>query len=175
MQIRFKQLVVPTPEIAMQMNAWANDREIVHLMRPSFSQEELDATTEVSVEKLDERIERGYVIYLVYANEHLVGEINYIVDPPQLMIKETGSAWLGITIGDASARGRGIGAQAMEYLESEIRAAGLARMELGVFEYNERAIRLYRKMGFREIGRFEGFTYWQGKMWTDIRMEKMLR
>ena len=42
MQINFKELVVPTAEIARHLNNWANDREIVHLMRPSFSKEELE-------------------------------------------------------------------------------------------------------------------------------------
>jgi hypothetical protein len=30
-------------------------------------------------------------------------------------------------------------------------------------------------MGYREIGRIDDFTYWQGKMWQDIRMEKYLQ
>ena len=175
MQIGFKKLLVATPEIAQEMNVWSNDREIVHFMRPSFSKEELEADVPVTVEKLDERLERGHVIYLIYADEQLVGEINYVVNPPQLMNTEPGSAWIGISIGVASARGKGIGAQAMQHLENEIRAAGLARIELGVFEYNERAIKLYKKMGYQEIGRVEEFTYWDGKMWTDIRMEKRLK
>ena len=144
-------------------------------MRPSFSKEELDAETSVTLDTLAERIERGHVFYLVYANEKLVGEMNYTVNPPQLLRHEPNSAWIGITIGEASARGKGIGVQAMQYLEAEIRAAGCARIELGVFEYNTRAIKLYKKMGYQEIGRVPEFTYWQGKMWTDIRMEKRLK
>ena len=175
MQIRFEKLTRATPEIAEEMDKWSNDREIIHFMRPSFSKEELEAEVPVTVEKLDERLERGYVIYLLYADEQLVGEVNYIVDPPQLMKQEPGSAWIGISIGVASARGKGIGAQAMQHLEDEIRNAGLPRIELGVFEYNERAIRLYKKMGYQEIGHVEEFTYWDGKMWTDIRMEKRLK
>ena len=31
------------------------------------------------------------------------------------------------------------------------------------------------KMGYKEIGRIDDFTYWDGKMWTDIRMEKILK
>lgn len=175
MPIVFKKLTIPTLEIATTMNNWANDRQIVHLMRPSFSLEELEAETVVSVKHLEERLDRGYMIYLIYADKQLVGEVNYIVDPPYLMKQESGSAWIGISIGVASARGKGIGAQAMQHLEGEIRTAGLARIELGVFEYNERAIKLYKKMGYQEIGRVEEFTYWDGKMWTDIRMEKRLK
>jgi len=62
----------------------------------------------------------------------------------------------------------------MGYLEEEIKAQGLKRIELGVFEFNTNAIKLYRKMGFEEIGRIDDFTYWDGRMWGDIRMEKYL-
>jgi hypothetical protein len=27
-------------------------------------------------------------------------------------------------------------------------------------------------MGYREFGRIDDFTYWRGRMWQDIRMEK---
>jgi len=175
MQVSFKELVVPTAEIARHLNNWANDREIVHLMRPSFSKEELDAKVSVTIQTMMKRIAHGHVIYLIYADGQLVGEMNYVVDPPHLMKHEPGSAWIGIGIGAASARGKGIGVQAMQHLEDEIRMAGYRRIELGVFEYNVRAIKLYKKMGYEEIGRIENFTYWDGKMWTDIRMEKMLK
>ena len=175
MQVSFKELVVPTAEIARHLNSWANDREIVHLMRPSFSKEELEAKALVTVQTMMKRIAHGHVIYLIYADRQLVGEMNYIVDPPHLMKHEPDSAWIGIGIGEASARGKGIGALAMQHLENEIGAADLSRIEFGVFEYNLPAIKLYKKMGYEEIGRIENFTYWQGKMWTDIRMEKRLK
>ena len=88
--------------------------------------------------------------------------------------KEPGTAWIGITIGEESARGKGLGPLAMQYLEEEIRSAGCKRIELGVFEFNEPAKKLYQKMGYAEIGRIPNFTFWQNKMWTDIRMEKYL-
>ena len=58
--------------------------------------------------------------------------------------------------------------------EEEIKKHGLHRVELGVFEFNTQAQKLYRKLGYEEIGRIEKFTYWQDKMWMDIRMEKYL-
>ena len=62
----------------------------------------------------------------------------------------------------------------MRYLEGQIREQGLKRIELGVFEFNASAIKLYKKMGYQEIGRIDDFTYWHEKMWQDIRMEKYL-
>jgi len=47
----------------------------------------------------------------------------------------------------------------MEYLEKEIGNKGLKRIELGVFEFNENARRLYLKLGYKEIGRIDDFTY----------------
>jgi len=106
--------------------------------------------------------------------ERLVGEMNYQVDPEQLLRRVPGTAWIGIQIGEPRARGKGIGAQAMHYLEERIRDRGLRRIELGVFEFNKPARTLYRRLGYREFGRIPDFTFWKGKMWEDIRMEKIL-
>jgi RimJ/RimL family protein N-acetyltransferase len=100
--------------------------------------------------------------------------MDYQIDPPHLYKKERNTAWIGIVIGEGSARGKGIGAYAMEYLEEEIKQAGLKRIELGVFEFNINAIKLYERMGYKEIARLDGFTFWEDKMWQDIRMEKYI-
>ena len=50
----------------------------------------------------------------------------------------------------------------------------LRRIELGVFEFNTSAFRLYERLGFKEFARIDAFTWWQGKKWQDIRMEKYL-
>jgi RimJ/RimL family protein N-acetyltransferase len=113
-------------------------------------------------------------IYLIYLEGQLVGEMSYQVDPAHLFKKERGTAWIGITIGEEHARGKGIGRQSVQYLEEQIAAHGLARIELGVFEFNAAARALYQNMGYREIARIEDFTYWQDRMWQDIRMEKYL-
>lgn len=96
------------------------------------------------------------------------------MDPEHLFTKEPGTAWISITIGEAHARGKGIGYQSLHYLEKQIIAHGLRRIELGVFEFNTPALSLYHKLGYREIGRIKDFTYWRDRMWQDIRMEKYL-
>jgi RimJ/RimL family protein N-acetyltransferase len=88
--------------------------------------------------------------------------------------KETGTAWIGIIIGEEIGRGKGIGYLTLQFLENEIKLHGLKRIELGVFEFNTNAIKLYQKLGYKEIARLEDFTYWQDKMWQDIRMEKYI-
>ena len=174
MNIRFEKLSTPTPEIASSLNKWANDPALIPVIRPNFSKKAFEREDEITEESLVKRLKYTQ-IYLVYLDEKLVGEISFQVDPEQLYLKIPGSAWIGINIGETSARGKGVGVQAMQYLEDEIKAKGLKRIELGVFEFNTNAIKLYKKMGYIEIGRIKEFTYWEGKMWTDIRMEKRLR
>jgi RimJ/RimL family protein N-acetyltransferase len=112
---------------------------------------------------------------LIYLEDQLVGEIDFQIDPRHPIKKEVGTAWLGIVLGEASARGKGIGPLALQYVEEEIKDQGLRRIELGVFEFNTNAIKLYQRAGYREIGCIPNFTYWQGKLWQDIRMEKYVR
>lgn len=174
MNITFTKLTTPTLEIATSLNKWENDPLLVAFVRPNPTKEALETRAIVTVEMLKERLEHNQV-FLIYADGQLVGEMNFQIDPQHLLNKESKSAWIGINIGEAFARGKGVGTQAMQYLEKKIQMQGLKRIELGVFEFNVNAIKLYKKMGYREIGRIEGFTYWQGKMWADIRMEKRLK
>jgi RimJ/RimL family protein N-acetyltransferase len=173
MQLTFEKLTSATPEVATILNKWANDPMLVPLMRPSRSKEELEAPTLVTVESLAQRLEHD-VTYLIRVDGQLVGEMNFQVNPGHLYKKETDTAWIGIGIGEASARGKGVGTKSMTYLENQIQSRGLKRIELGVFEYNTNAIKLYKKLGYQEIGRVDEFAYWQGRMWQDIRMEKYL-
>jgi len=104
-----------------------------------------------------------------------VGEISFVIDQPPIMTALANTAWAGIVIGEKSARGQGIGLLAMQELESRARQAGAERMELGVFEFNEPALGLYKKLGYREFSRIPNFTFSKGRMWADIRMIKELR
>jgi RimJ/RimL family protein N-acetyltransferase len=70
-----------------------------------------------------------------------------------------------IELGDQSARGRGVGQRAMHML---LRVAfdelKLERVRLGVFEFNQPAINLYRRLGFVDEGRY-GWHYADGRFW----------
>jgi len=169
----FERLETPTPEIVEHFNAWENDPALAPLTRPNKDREALERQDIVTDEVLAKRLE-NHAVYLIRLAGTLVGEMNYQVDPDHLYKKEPGTAWIGITIGEAAARGHGLGARALDFLEDEIRRAGFRRIELGVFEFNLNAIKLYTRLGYKEIGRVEAFTYWDGRMWQDIRMEKYL-
>lgn len=173
MNHRFTRLTQPTPEIATAFTKWDNDPVLAYLARPNQNQADLERHHEVDLDDLSQRLEYQEV-FLIYQNDQLVGEMSYQIDPAHLYKKEPGTAWIGITIGEESARGKGLGVLAMQYLEEEIRKAGYKRIELGVFEFNLPAQKLYQKMGYTEIGRIPDFTFWKDKMWNDIRMEKYL-
>ena len=173
MNLQFIRMQDPKPHQVEAFNRWENDRDLIPMTRPNKDQAAFDSRVTVTKEELLKRLE-NHRYYLIYLEDQLVGEMNYMVDPPHLYSKETGTAWIGITIGEAAGRGKGVGYQAIEYMEEQIKEEGLNRIELGVFEFNENAQKLYHKMGYQEIARIEDFTFFKGKMWSDIRMEKRL-
>jgi RimJ/RimL family protein N-acetyltransferase len=64
------------------------------------------------------------------------------------------TAELGIGIGERDCWDKGFGSEATRLiLDYGFNVLGLHNVMLRVFSYNERAIRAYRKVGFREIGR----------------------
>jgi RimJ/RimL family protein N-acetyltransferase len=63
-------------------------------------------------------------------------------------------AMLGIVIGERDCWGQGYGQDATRLLlDYGFNLLNLNNIMLGVFVYNERAMRCYRQVGFREIGR----------------------
>ncbi len=71
--------------------------------------------------------------------------------------------------------GQGIGALFMEELMKQARACGYEIMELEVVEGNERAMRLYKKMGFEVIGlRKRAIRYRDGSYAGEYLMQREL-
>ncbi|MFB4166821.1 GNAT family N-acetyltransferase [Virgibacillus sp. JSM 102003] len=172
MNTYFIKLTEPTPTIVKMFNQWENDPNLVPLTRPTLNKADLEQHV-ITIDDLNQRLEHHH-IYLIYLDDKLIGEMNYMVDPPHLYKKVPGTAWIGITIGEPEARGKGIGYMAIQFLEEQIMQQGLKRIELGVFEFNLQAHKLYKKLGYQEIGWIQDFTFWQNIMWSDIRMEKVL-
>lgn len=172
-EVTFRPLLEPSDEAAAALTRWENDPLLIPLTRPNGGQADLERRHEVTLDALRERLIHQQ-LYLILLGGRLVGEMSYQVDPAHLLRRVPGTAWVGITIGEAEGRGRGVGRAALRHLEHEIAAQGLGRIELGVFEFNRPALALYAGLGYREFGRVDDFTYWQGRMWQDIRMEKDL-
>jgi len=159
-------------DVLERINRWQNDPALVPPTRPCRSAAEAAVRIEQTMDDFSSDNLRARPLYLIHIGDEAVGECNFEKDPPQVLKHHPGTAWVGIVIGEASARGKGIGAEAMRLLESEIWRAGLRRIELGCFEFNVRAMAMYRRMGYHEFGRVPDFTWFDGGLRTDVRFEK---
>ena len=82
------------------------------------------------------------------------------------------SAEVGLFIGDSENRERGYGTQVMELLLSyAFFYLNMHNVMLKVFSFNERAIHVYEKVGFKEIGRRRQNYYLNGKYYDDVFMD----
>jgi RimJ/RimL family protein N-acetyltransferase len=84
---------------------------------------------------------------------------------------DNGSALYHITIGEKDAWGQGYGTEATRLmLDHAFGTLGLHRIALFVFEFNERAIRAYRRCGFVVEGRSRESIFRDGRWWDEIAM-----
>jgi RimJ/RimL family protein N-acetyltransferase len=84
---------------------------------------------------------------------------------------DNGSAIYHITIGEKDAWGRGYGTEATALmLDHAFGTLGLHRIGLTVFEFNERAIRAYRRCGFQIEGRAREAIWRDGRWWDEVSM-----
>lgn len=80
-------------------------------------------------------------------------------------------AELGIMIGDKSRWDQGYGTDSMQVLlRHGFETLNLHRIKLRVFEFNERAIKVYRRLGFVEEGRLRQESYQAGRYWDTLVM-----
>ena len=71
--------------------------------------------------------------------------------------------------------GIGVGTCLMNYVIKFAKESGVIEvLHLGAKAENTRAIELYKKLGFREIGRFPGFFKIDGKYYDEIKMNLYL-
>lgn len=81
------------------------------------------------------------------------------------------TAWVGIAIGEPEFRGRGYGTDSMNLLlKFAFRALNMHRVNLGVFEFNQRAIRCYEKCGFKYEGTSRELIFKEDKRWDSLNM-----
>lgn len=82
-----------------------------------------------------------------------------------------GDTFVAIGIGDPAYRGNGYGTDAMRVmLRYGFMELNLRRIQLDVFEYNERAIKSYLKIGFVMEGRQRGMLLRNGRRWDFLYM-----
>ncbi|MEV6236861.1 GNAT family protein [Lentzea sp. NPDC051838] len=67
--------------------------------------------------------------------------------------------------------GKGYGMIALKHaLDHAFNVRNLHRVDLEVYEFNERAIHVYKKLGFREEGRLRDALLWEGEFYDAIVM-----
>jgi diamine N-acetyltransferase len=81
-----------------------------------------------------------------------------------------GTAEFGILLGER--RGQGLGTEATRLtLDWGFTMLGLHNIMLSVAAWNERAIRVYTKVGFREVGRRRGMGVTMGRRYDGVFMD----
>jgi len=141
---------------------WRNDLEI-----KTFSLMHPFPVTLESEEDWYENISRskdnGMVIFSIVENNNVVGfiklfNINWIHR----------FCYFGIVIGEKSAHGKGIGTEATKLIiDYAFNILNLKKIILEVVDFNEKAISLYKKIGFIEEGRLKQNVFLNGK-WHDV-------
>ena len=82
------------------------------------------------------------------------------------------TATLGVFIGDKDYRSKGYGTEAIRLiLEFGFKYMNLHNINLQLMEFNERALKCYKKCGFKEYGRRRKARFVDGKYYDSICMD----
>lgn len=96
-----------------------------------------------------------------YAGEVVINELD----------EDNLSCNLRIALVGARAFGKGYGTEAIRLTVAHVFATTpLHRISLGVYAFNERAVHVYRKVGFVEEGRLRDALRWEGQWYDEIVM-----
>lgn len=100
-------------------------------------------------------------------NDELIGNCSIMN-----MNNKDRAAEVGIFIGEESNRNNGYGAEALKLLlDYGFNYLNLNNIMLGVMSFNERAIKCYEKVGFKEFGRRRESYFLNGKYYDNIYMD----
>lgn len=147
---------------------WRNDIEVMQSTSPQLDLYTLEETEQFISMISAQSDAKGYMI------EHKeTGKVVGIISLINIDYKNR-SAECIIDIGSKDMWGQGIGSDAMSLiLKFAFTELNLHRVYLQVFDFNERAIKLYEKMGFTHDGRFREALYRFGE-WHDIVIMSIL-
>jgi RimJ/RimL family protein N-acetyltransferase len=144
--------------------AWMNDPEVTRFL---LAYRPINLRSEEEFIDRANTAEDGLVLGIVLKDgDRLVGATG--LHPIDFRCRKAG---FGISIGDKSAWGKGHGTEATRMIVAHaFETLNLNRVWLHVFEYNERGIRTYEKVGFRREGVLRQDTYRDGRYWDAIAM-----
>lgn len=111
------------------------------------------------------------IMILCEMDGHIAGNC-HLSFRPQLKLRHRGEVAIALL---QEYWGLGIGTALFEEMTAQAKELGLAQLELSYIEGNDRARRLYEKMGFREVAQIpNAFRLKDGTMRKDILMMKTL-
>ena len=142
---------------------WLNDPEVNKFLQTR--QKTLKEEREW-IESLQNKEETGLVLAIETRAGVHIGNVGL-----DSISKEYRHAQMGIMVGDKNYWEKGYGKDAMRVmLDYAFKELKLHRVELGVYEYNPRAIHVYESLGFRREGVKREHTFYDGKFYDEIIM-----
>ncbi len=96
-----------------------------------------------SVEAMQKQVGEGYEYYLLFEGEKAVGYFSFLQEKEVLFLSKVYVL--------AELRGKGVGRQAMDFIENQARKRQLNGVRLTVNKYNTKSIETYLKMGFKRV------------------------
>jgi diamine N-acetyltransferase len=83
-------------------------------------------------------------------------------------------AGIGILIAEPEKRGKGFASEVMEIiLPYCFDTLSLHQVYCSIFSDNEESIRLFKKFGFKEVGVKKDWTFFDGKFYDEVLMQKL--
>lgn len=117
------------------------------------------------------RFETAGYFTILDPDHNPIGRIDY--DEIDLVNR---SCEIGILIGEADARNKGLGSDAIiTLLRRLVRDLGMNRVALTVLVWNERAIRAYRRIGFQDEGVLRDHRFVDGDFQSELQMSILAR
>jgi RimJ/RimL family protein N-acetyltransferase len=150
---------------------WINDREVTRFLMARYPLSHADEEKWLTQASLDNGFANDVRLAIETKEGVHIGNTGLHRISP-----EDRHASLGIMIGDKSYWSNGYGTDAtLTLLCFAFHQMNLHRVDLGVFEFNERAIACYRKCGFVEEGRRREAYYQDGRYWDIVSMSVLRR
>jgi RimJ/RimL family protein N-acetyltransferase len=143
---------------------WFNDPEVArHLLRhrPLNLRDE-----EAFIDRVNQSEHDVGLGIVLRATDQLIGVTGF-----HLMDFKNRHCSFGISIGDKGEWGKGYGTEATSLMvQYAFDTLNLNRVWLHVYEYNQRGLRAYEKVGFKREGVLRQDTYREGRYWDTIVM-----
>jgi RimJ/RimL family protein N-acetyltransferase len=155
------------PELLHTYERWLNDFDLLSMLDRRFRPLTVDW-----IRTWYERQSRAngdtlvFTIWDLHAMTPIGNAALQDIDP------RTRTAEFGIFIADPAHRGGGRGTEATRLLlRFAFGTLSLENIMLRVYEYNERAVRVYERVGFQQVGRRRGAQRRWGRAWDTLLMD----